>query len=237
MKGPLELLLPEKEDLHDPIVRFYIEMQYMHNVFIRGLNSILIQALDIEPKDVAAFKFYCRAWLRSVEIHHTLEEEITFPRLEAVLGPNSLSINVQQHHEFEAGFRAFHALVEEESKWNPQSIIDCINEFTPVFCRHLKEEIVTIHPNKLKPRVTASVIEEIEAVHLHAVKTRYPMFEISVIFNNHDIDYGPQGFDGLNPSNFLRLFSRYVLYWPNRRSWKFCSCDRYGHLKHEFRQS
>jgi hemerythrin-like domain-containing protein len=81
-----------------------IEMANVHNLLLRGLNSIYLQAPHITlPADIADLLLYTKAWADTVHHHHSHEESILFPRIDALAKeagvPESLmNPNVDQHH-------------------------------------------------------------------------------------------------------------------------------------------
>jgi hypothetical protein len=60
------------------------EMANVHNMIIRGVNSIYLQAPHVKPADVPAFVQYCIQWYRLLDVHHTTEETDFFVAVEKV---------------------------------------------------------------------------------------------------------------------------------------------------------
>jgi hypothetical protein len=116
-------------------------MANVHNMIIRGVNSIYLQAPHVKPADVPAFVQYCIQWYRLLDVHHTTEETDFFVAVEKVRGSQSCSIsisfrifgpsgllltairtqmtgekgcmdaNVDQHHAFADGVAAFKSYI------------------------------------------------------------------------------------------------------------------------------
>jgi hemerythrin-like domain-containing protein len=73
-------------------------MALSHNVFIRGLNSIYLQAPHIRPEDHADFIAYCKCWCEILNSHHQMEEATVFPKIEEITGEKGImDVNVEQH--------------------------------------------------------------------------------------------------------------------------------------------
>lgn len=69
-----------------------------HNVFIRGMNSIYIQAPRLNPEEHADFIHYAKCWAEILDAHHNMEETSLFPQIEAKTGEiGIMEVNVQQH--------------------------------------------------------------------------------------------------------------------------------------------
>ncbi len=85
------------------------EMIVAHNFFIRAINSIYLQCLNIErsPADIPAFVGYASVWSRILHHHHEAEETFIFPEIEKLTGVKGvMDINVEQHHIFEKGLKS-----------------------------------------------------------------------------------------------------------------------------------
>lgn len=70
----------------------------MHNVIIRGMNCMYLQAEYITPGTAPDFLTFCRAWCETINNHHYCEEEAYFPIIEKACGIEGISdSNVEQH--------------------------------------------------------------------------------------------------------------------------------------------
>ena len=68
------------------------EMALIHNVIIRGINSIYLQAPNIKlENDIEDFLTYMYSWSLLVHIHHDNEEATMFPLLEKYIGVDNYS--------------------------------------------------------------------------------------------------------------------------------------------------
>ena len=73
-------------------------MALVHNVFIRGYNSIYQQAPHIRPADYRDFVGYCLAWHEMVQGHHDSEEEVLFPGIEEATGVKGIMDGEKAEH-------------------------------------------------------------------------------------------------------------------------------------------
>jgi hemerythrin-like domain-containing protein len=124
-------------------------MALVHNVFIRTLNCIYLQALNVkEEKDASDFIIFAHSWVIMLHEHHGNEEKFYFPWLEADIGTTgAMEKNIQQHHAFESGLSAFEAYVvavkDGKEKYDGAKIVALIDAFGSILTTHLTEEIAT----------------------------------------------------------------------------------------------
>jgi hemerythrin-like domain-containing protein len=156
---PFELLIipgqPGAPTCSNPgLLSVCIEMANVHNTLLRGLNSIYLQAPHItEPADIADLMLYTKAWADTVHHHHSLEEKILFPRIDALAKESDVPAglmdpNVDQHHAFEPKVQETLAWAEEvrqgKKEYDSEVLIELINEFAPILTQHLHDEIDTL---------------------------------------------------------------------------------------------
>jgi hemerythrin-like domain-containing protein len=73
-------------------------MAIVHNVIIRGYNSIYQQAPHVSSEDVPDFIGYSKAWIEMVLGHHHSEEEVLFSMIEAGAGiPGLMDTDKEEH--------------------------------------------------------------------------------------------------------------------------------------------
>jgi hypothetical protein len=73
-------------------------MAIVHNVIIRGYNSIYKQAPHIRPRDVRDFLGYSLTWNDLVINHHRSEETVIFPLYEKHSGVPGLMDTDREEH-------------------------------------------------------------------------------------------------------------------------------------------
>jgi hemerythrin-like domain-containing protein len=121
------------------------EMTLAHNLLLRNLNAIYLQATGVkEPADIADFITMCQIWWETVHHHHSTEEELFFPVIEEYTGEKGLmEVNVNQHAAFEAGVERFKVYVFKVTPetYDGKIVKEIIKDFGPVLHKHLTEEI------------------------------------------------------------------------------------------------
>ena len=127
------------------------EMLLAHNLFLRGINSIYLQCINIEksPTDILAFVNYASCWSRILHHHHAAEETFLFPEIEKLTGkPGLMDINVNQHHGFQQGLENYEKYLESvkstRAQYQGAKLKEIIDSFMPILQEHLVEEIVTL---------------------------------------------------------------------------------------------
>jgi hemerythrin-like domain-containing protein len=123
-------------------------MANVHNTFIRTLNTIYLQAPYITTPELAADFFqYCRSLGSLLYLHHSLEEEVLFPKWEKLSGQKGLmEVNVHQHEEFQPKLAEFNTYVEttKPRDYSAEKMKELIDAFAPALMTHLVDEIPTI---------------------------------------------------------------------------------------------
>lgn len=130
-----------------------VEMANVHNLFIRGLNSICIQAPNItQPADVADFMLYVKAWGDSVHHHHSGEETLFFPQIEALAREAGIvgfmDKNLDQHHLFEPKLQETIKYTQEvragTKKYSSVELLALVDGFAPILTQHLHDEVESL---------------------------------------------------------------------------------------------
>ena len=123
-------------------------MSHAHNVLIRGLNSVYLQAPHVRsPQDIGDFLFFCQAWVKTVEHHHDTEENTLFPALEKFTEkPGIMEGNMQQHQAFLPALHDFAQYAQNTSagSYSSDTLKGLVDGFAPPLLAHLREEIDTL---------------------------------------------------------------------------------------------
>jgi hypothetical protein len=123
-------------------------MVLAHNLLLRGLNAIYLQALGVKlPADIADFLIMCQIWWETVHTHHRHEEESFFPVIEEYTGEKGImEINVSQHAAFESGVERFKVFAFETTPeiYDGKTLKEIIDSFGSVLAKHLKDEISSL---------------------------------------------------------------------------------------------
>ncbi|KAF3764674.1 hypothetical protein M406DRAFT_356620 [Cryphonectria parasitica EP155] len=130
-------------------------MVHVHNVVIRGLNTILQQAPYVKTstdtaysqKDVQDLLFYITSWVKMVEHHHDVEESFIFPEIEKLADrPGLMDDPKHQHELFHGGMVR---LLEYTQSTRPQDyrwagsggMKEIVDSFSKELTDHLYAEI------------------------------------------------------------------------------------------------
>lgn len=125
------------------------EMALVHNMAIRGLNSIYLQAPHIQAADFKPFAHYIVGWYNLLHVHHSEEEAEFFPDVEKMTGEKGImDANVEQHHAFHDGMEALNAyalaVISGTKQYDGVKVVSLIDAFGPTLVEHLSDEIPTL---------------------------------------------------------------------------------------------
>lgn len=77
-------------------------MAVFHNLLLRSLNTIYLQAPSVKDSDKKAFIGYAYCWYDAIDAHHTGEEKEFFPWIEEAAGEQGImDANIEQHSEYD----------------------------------------------------------------------------------------------------------------------------------------
>lgn len=124
-------------------------MALAHNVIIRGLNSVYVQAPYVKHEDQHAFLLYARNLFHMLAVHHDSEEDNFFPAVEQMAGePGIMETNVAQHQSFHGGIEALMSYVKKVldggEPYNGRHMVELIDVFGTMLIEHLTAEIQTL---------------------------------------------------------------------------------------------
>ncbi|KAK0712359.1 hemerythrin HHE cation binding domain-containing protein [Lasiosphaeria miniovina] len=135
-----------KPDLFDDTAS---EMALVHNMMIRGLNAIYLQAQHIKQSEQKDFCKFIINWHLLLHLHHGNEEDQIFPIIEKMAGVTGImEVNVEQHHAFHDPLDKFIAYTNDviagKQKYDGAVVVASIDEFGPLLVTHLADEIPTL---------------------------------------------------------------------------------------------
>jgi len=123
-------------------------MALAHNVIIRNLNAIYLQAANITlPTDILDFMQFCQMTTETLHHHHSIEERYFFPVIAQYTGvPGIMEGNISQHHAFETGVEDFNKYIYKVTveEYDGKEVRRLVDAFRPALETHLNEEIGTI---------------------------------------------------------------------------------------------
>ena len=121
---------------------FAADMSLVHNVLIRGLNSIWRNAPLVKPNDVDAFAGYSITCIDAIHKHHQGEEKLIFPYLQTKL---DMSHNLEQHEGFHATMDAFEEYMKrvqnKEETFDAEKTRELLKAFADPLVQHLHDEV------------------------------------------------------------------------------------------------
>ena len=125
------------------------EMATVHNVMVRGINGIYLQAPHVKPEDVKSFLGYAYCFYDLMDVHHRGEEANIFPAIERMAGvPGLMAKNVEQHHEFHPGLEEYGTYLKQcmdgKEAFDGKHLVGIIDRFGKSLTDHLREEIPTL---------------------------------------------------------------------------------------------
>ncbi|KAK4494426.1 hypothetical protein PRZ48_014724 [Zasmidium cellare] len=204
------------------------DMCYVHNLFIRGLNSIYLQSPYVKtPNDIADLLFYTRCLLDCIMAHHDGEEMYVFPDLEELTGdPEIMQVNTDQHEAFHDGIETlleYTKITDPATGYSQERFIEIIDSFAPALYTHLKEEIDTLLALDKYPSEPLKAMWAKADKHINDVGSFDEMFPLA--FGCSD-----KGFEGGKHKHppVPYVMKMVVKYWFARKhqgAWRFCPCD------------
>ncbi|KAG8969880.1 hypothetical protein FRC03_000126 [Tulasnella sp. 419] len=213
-----------------------IRMAVLHNIIIRGINSMISYAPEIQTSELPAFLKYCEQFDYFLHHHHALEEEVYFDMIEKKLGQGSMKDNVDGHQTFKAPYEAWNksreSLAKGEAKWNPSDFIAEIRAFTEPLLEHLKEEIDTLKVDVIREKFTPAELQHIEkTMEAASKKGLNPVWHPPFLFINGDGVNGKWFPPAPAPVIFL---CRDVLFRLHTDVWKYGCADKNMKVKERF---
>jgi hemerythrin-like domain-containing protein len=121
-------------------------MALIHNIILRGLNCIYLQAPNIRsPSDIQDFMSFCDAWSCTLHSHHKTEETVYLPLLEEQCQEKGVQArNHAEHETFLQGllvFDVFVAEVRDNGEYDGTKLVKLIDSFGRALETHLTNEI------------------------------------------------------------------------------------------------
>lgn len=229
-------------------------MCLIHNVFIRILNCIYLQARNVKTEaDASDFATFIHAWIVTIHEHHGNEEKYFFPWMEKCIGVDGfMEKNVEQHHAFNPGLEALekyvNALRAKEDVYDGEKIISLIDGFGTTLTDHLKDEIKTLEDlaqyeskidwkawNKLTQDIAVKTADKVSiqrgSERSSANILKY--YEIPIVMTNFDVPFeAPYHQATWPPLPWIAATIFRWLYIPRHKgAWRFSSCDSRGRPK------
>lgn len=215
-------------------------MTAAHNVFLRGLNAIYQQTINVgingTEKDKLEFAEFAAVWAMGIHEHHGLEESFVFPEIERLTEVKGLmDANVQQHVAFHDGMERYESYLKKvldgEEKYDGPTFRDIIDSFGGALSQHLNDEIPTLRGLRKFENVDWDAFHDamkakvMEVVNLPGVKDKWYPFALS----NNDRQVFGGLFKGFPATPwFVTLILGWFYVPTHKRLWRFSSCTVKG---------
>ncbi|PVH72966.1 hypothetical protein DL98DRAFT_520179 [Cadophora sp. DSE1049] len=216
------------------------EMALIHNVLLRGLNSIYNQATALTSqsslgKDISDFLTYCTCWSLTLRSHHGTEETVYFPLLESMLTPSNKGVaarNHSEHERFLSGLGKFDLFVQGvqrgERAYDGIVLRELVDRFAGELVAHLKSEVEVLVGLEGDGGIDWDLLGKTMAGESKRIADRTQ--EVPFLIVNADVTY-EGGIHGARFPPFPWFVGQIFRWWyiPQLKgAWRFASCDDYG---------
>lgn len=203
-------------------------MAHLHNMILRGLNSIHQQAPYVSsPTDIADFLTFTNHWVTQLSHHHHVEETKFFPDLEALTG-ESMQPNVEQHRAFEKGLEELGSWAKSTtpSSYSSTTLRSIISSFGPTLRTHLADEIPTLLA--LSPYDSTALKKIWNAAGNHAKRTGEVSVAVPMMAGTYDVTYEGGAVSDVGLPWIVGVLNGWVFSRKYAGAWRFLPCDGYG---------
>jgi hemerythrin-like domain-containing protein len=167
-----------QEQSEDGASRNASEMALIHNILIRGLNCITLQAINVKKsEDIMDFMSFCDAWSCALHSHHNTEETVYFPLLEEQSTEKGvMAKNHAEHEIFLPGLLAFDEYIRgvqsDVKLYEGSKVVKIVDSFGPALETHLQNEIVLLESLAKDEKIDWDLMGKTMAAHSKKVADR-----------------------------------------------------------------
>lgn len=226
---PSRLTNPQPKE---PFTKAATEMALVHNVILRGMNSIYLQAPHVPAKDVPPFIGYCKAWSELLHSHHESEEALLFPSIEKAAGvPGLMQTSVSEHQQFRDGLGEFDKYLDTATPetFAGQKLNGIIDTFSGALTQHLADEIPALVALREYGFEKVPITQLVDAEAQHQMGTVNKTTALAFLMTALDVTYEGGIHKNFPPAPAPVLwFLRNVCTLPCRAYWKFAPCTAGG---------
>lgn len=227
----------QKDEKPDEFTNAATQMACAHNVMIRALNAIYLQAMHIRSDQEQAFLSFAHMWYKAVEHHHRTEEVYFFPLIEKMAAEKGvMQKDTEQHDAFQPGLKEYKDYIERclsaQENYSGKELVRILDGFAPILWQHLADEI----PSFISLRRYG---DKLEGFHARlATEAKETETELGILAGavflmvSHDVDYE----NGIH-TNFPPIPApitwglRNLAWWAHRDWWAFAPCDSSGKMR------
>ncbi|KAI1064916.1 hypothetical protein NW752_005896 [Fusarium irregulare] len=215
------------------------EMTVVHNLFLRGINAIYVQAVNVAErgtaKDKSDFANFAWSWSQEVLEHHDIEESRIFPEINELAGvPGLMDANIEEHHLFHTGLDKFREYVDklrkEEEELDGEKLKGIIDSFMPVLRTHLENEIDTlVGLEKYADKCDwgawfQKVAQDLGAQGMKSASHRNEILPLAMILHDKTFEGGIWG--DFPPLPWIAMVAiRWLFVRTHQDWWRFAGCD------------
>lgn len=177
-----------KTDLFDHCASL---MATVHNLIVRGLNALYLQAPNVAPADEPYFLNFAGVWYELLHAHHLCEEQHFFRKVDAMAGEkDTMEANVEQHDAFRGQLEEFGAYIDAcvtgKAKYDGKKLLAIVDSFGPALMRHLADEIPSIQElRKYGVEKMATLEKALNEDGQQAMVRRPPLFNAATALPRH----------------------------------------------------
>ncbi|CCL99513.1 uncharacterized protein FIBRA_01531 [Fibroporia radiculosa] len=199
------------------------EMARTHRALVVFWLQVRKQFSTSAPVDDAEnFLGFAKQWVRSVELHHQLEEEVQFPALNP---PVDTGKSHDEHVELMQPLQAYKSYLESVSSgsesWSAYKADELTQAFIPIMMRHFVEELYILDPDALRKFIPKETLEGMRQDVAETAKVRLdPARDVPPLVTHNDdaLDWPPV------PWKITEDFKIPLeLYQPHKGWWKYSS--------------
>lgn len=214
-------------------------MTVVHNLFLRGINAIYVQAVNVAErgtaKDKSDFANFAWSWSQEVLEHHDIEETRIFPEINELAGvPGLMDANIEEHHLFHTGLDKFREYVDklrkEEEELDGEKLKGIIDSFMPVLRTHLENEIDTlVGLEKYADKCDwgawfQKVAQDLGAQGMKSASHRNEILPLAMILHDKTFEGGIWG--DFPPLPWIAMVAiRWLFVRTHQDWWRFAGCD------------
>lgn len=209
------------------------DMTFLHNLIIRGFNSILIQAPYIKPgtpaaSDILTFTTLVTGFLHH---HHDTEEGFFFPEVEKAIGEKGfMDQNISQHDAFEGKLDMLTKYAEQTTSadYSPTKLVALIEDMTPPLIEHLGAEITTL--TSLDGRASEKELARIwQGAEEYARAQNQDLTKfVPLMLGLRDETYPREGDRSVGLPWFFQYLAQYKLADRYKGAWRFLPSTYWG---------
>lgn len=185
-----------------------------------------------EAQDVRDFLRFCEAFVSELDVHHSMEETIIFPRWREVTGDAQLmEANMEEHGAFHDGLVRLKEYTQttEPVQYKSAALLAIMDSFMPALAQHLTAEVEAIMAlqDHDGDKLLQIFREAVQTVARTATKDE----QFPFVFSCNDVTF-EGGKHHFPPVPWIVNFVvKWVFARKHRGIWRFSPSDMYGRPK------